>query len=58
MKSYRVTRLEIWEQVVEIEAESPEEAQRLVHDDYGEINSDAKYQGHHGDCGDWYVEEI
>jgi dTDP-4-dehydrorhamnose 3,5-epimerase-like enzyme len=57
MKTFLVTRLEVYEQLVSVTAENEEEAQRKVKDGHGEIHNDAEFQRFLGDCQDWTVEE-
>jgi hypothetical protein len=54
---YLVTRIERYEQLVEVEAPSKEEALRLAADDCGTINSDPEFHSF-TDSSTWAVEEV
>jgi len=56
-KAYFVTRIERYEQLVEVEALSPEGALQLVRDGYGTINSDPEFHSF-TDSSNWAVEEV
>lgn len=56
-KTYLVTRIERYEQLVEVEAVSEEAALRLVRDGYGTINSDPEFHSF-TDSSNWTVEEV
>ncbi len=56
-KTYLVTRIERYEQIVEIEATSEEVALDLVREGYGTINSDPEFHSF-TDSSNWTVEEV
>lgn len=56
-RKFLVTRLEIYEQLVEIEARSELEARTLVSNGYGVISSDPVYHSNM-DSGSWTIEEV
>ena len=55
--TYLVTRIERWEQLIEVRATSPEEARRLAKQDYGMVNDDPVFHSY-TDESLWTVEEI
>jgi len=56
-RTYLITRIERYEQLVEVEATSKEEALRLAADGYGTINSDPEFHSF-TDSSLWTVEEV
>ena len=56
-RRFLVTRLEICEVLVDVEAPSADEARRLVYDDYGTIVTDPEFHSY-TDPSLWTVEEV
>lgn len=57
LRTYFITRIERWEQLVEVEARSEQEALLRAKDDCGTINSDPVFHSF-TDSFDWTVEEV
>lgn len=58
MKTYLVTRLDIYEQIVEVEAESPVQARYKAWKGDCEIHSDPEFKDFLRPSENWTVEEF